>query len=120
MILKFAFSKSGVAIRWLVGLFIGWIASKIGNTISKEDFDAIQTALVGGATAIVALGYAAIQFWLNARQQQGVKVIQELVGAEKDGVVGNHTITSVAVATDTGPHELNKAIAYVRNGDDHA
>ena len=110
-LIRFAFSKSGVAVRWAIGYFMGWLAAK--NIVPSGDLDQISISLTSGLTALVAILYALVQYWLNARHAKGVQVVQEMVGAPKTGVVGNNTILAVAEATGENPHA---AIAAVDTG----
>ena len=62
-ILKLLFSKSGVAVRWLVGYLIAAVAAK--HVVPDGDLQKIQLSLESGLSALVALGYAGLQLWLN-------------------------------------------------------
>lgn len=110
-LIRFAFSKSGVVIRWLIGYVMGYVAAK--NIIPSGDLDQLTVSLTSGLTALVAILYAFVQYWLNARHSKGVQVVQEMVGTPATGVVGNNTIKAVAEATGENPHA---AIAAVDNG----
>lgn len=101
-LLKFAFSKSGVAVRWAVGYLVGYIAAK--NIVPSGDLDQIQVSLTSGVTAVVALVYAWLQYWLNARNQKGVQIVQHMTGVPISGIVGNNTIKAVADLTGANPH----------------
>lgn len=107
-LIRFAFSKSGVAVRWAIGYFMGWLAAR--NIIPSGDIDQITISLTSGATALVAILYAFVQYWLNARHAKGVQVVQEMVGTPQTGVVGNNTIKAVAEATGENPHAAVSAV----------
>jgi hypothetical protein len=110
-IMKLAFSRSGVVIRWLVGYIMGALLAT--NIIPSGDSETIQFGLTSGLTTVAAIAYAGFNYWINARQKKGVLVVQELIGANKSGVVGNGTITAVAEATGKGLHDVHQAITNI-------
>jgi len=103
--LQWAFSRSGVVVRWLVGYAVAWFAGL--NIIPNGDLAQIQVSLTSGLSAVVALLYALIQFWLNKRASNGVNVVKTMVQnaagqtLAQNGVVGNATIAAVAKLTNT-------------------
>lgn len=114
-VIKFAFSKSGVLIRWAIGYLMGWLVAK--NILPSGNVDQITISLTSGLTAVVAILYAWLNYWVNARLAKGVQVVQKMVDApQTDGIVGNKTILAVADATGANPHE---AIAAVTDGSAH-
>jgi len=112
-LVKFAFSKSGVVIRWAVGYaIVGLAAQKI---IPSGDLEAIQVNLTSGLTAVVAIAYAGLQYWINSRQKKGIEAVQELVGHDTSGVVGNGTVEAVANAVGADRKAVDRAIQNVEN-----
>lgn len=89
---------------------MGWLAAK--NIVPSGDVAQISVSLTSGLTALVAILYAGLQYWLNKRQSNAIKVVQTLAGHPADGIVGNGTIQAVAKATGQNP---NEAIAIVTN-----
>jgi hypothetical protein len=107
--LRWAFSRSGVIVRWAVGYVIAWLAAK--NIIPSNDLTQISVSLTSGLSAIVAVAYALAQFWLNKRAADGVNVVKTMVtnaaGGEQlqlNGVIGNQTIEAVAKVTNSDAH----------------
>lgn len=103
-ILKFALSKGGVAVRWIVALIIGAVAKK--EIFPEGDLKEIEMGLTSGLMALLAMGYGFFEWWVQHRQKDGVRVIQEMTRMadgpqmpKVDGIAGNETIKAVAKAT---------------------
>ncbi len=99
-ILSFALSRGGVVVRYLVGLIIGWVASK--HVVPTDALTTIQGGLTSGGMAVLALGYAFFQLWLHGHQTAGAAAIQTALNAQLpdysqlkvDGRIGNETINA--------------------------
>jgi len=111
-LIRWAFSQSGTVVRWLVGMVIAWLAGK--NIMPAGDLESLRLSWTSALSGVFAAGYALFQFWLNSRQRVGVKVVQQLVGNDLTGVIGNNTIENVAKAVGAETHEVKQAIAVVK------
>lgn len=110
-IVRSAFSKSGVVVRWIVGYAIAGLAAR--KIIPEGDIGAIQVNLESGLTAVVAVMYAGLQYWINSRQKRAIAVVQELIGHNPSGVIGNGTVSAVAHASGANIHDVKQAIENV-------
>jgi len=117
-ILRFALSKSGIAIQWLVALIIGSLAKQ--NIFPTGDLHEIQLGLTSGFTALAAIAYGFLQWWIQHRQKDGVRAAQAMANVrlsgsgnaplELDGVAGNATVKALAKATSVPvAHAVNLA-----------
>lgn len=102
-VLKFGLSKSGIAVRWLVGLAIGALAKQ--HIFPDGNLDEIRMGLESGGMALAAILYGLVEWWLQHRQKDGVRAIQEAINVsavpvqlERDGIAGNSTVAAVAKA----------------------
>ena len=115
-LLKLAFSKSGVIVRWLVGYIVGAVAGL--NIIPNGDVDTISFGLTQGLTAAVAILYALLNYWLNQRHATAVNVVKEMLNKATDagptllldGVMGNNTILKMSEVTNVDPKAVIKFV----------
>jgi hypothetical protein len=98
--LQWAFSRSGVVVRWGIGYLIAWVAGL--HIIPGGDLSQISVSLTSGASAVVALAYALLQFWLNKRSADGVNTVKAMLNQsggkqlKLNGVIGNATVEAAS------------------------
>ena len=114
-ILSFLFSKSGVAVRWAVGMIIAGVAKQ--HVFPDADLAKIQGGLLQGGYAVAALGYGGLQVFLAHRNQKQTVAVQQAVNSKlpvsqqikEDGHLGVETLRAIAATTNL-PIPVRRAI----------
>jgi lysozyme family protein len=72
------------------------------HIIPGGDLSQISVSLTSGASAVVALAYALLQFWLNKRSADGVNTVKAMLNQsggkqlKLNGVIGNATVEAAS------------------------